>query len=338
MKYAPIIGLLILIHGFGCPGLVQAHDSRPLYLEITESQENTYSLTLKTPPSLPVSNTPTVTLPEHCEKTSSQPEWGRSESTGPLHYYCRQGLTGQTITLDYPAFKPSIASLIRFAARSGETYTSILAPQQTSWRVPETENWMSVARDYAWLGIYHIWAGVDHLLFLICLLWIARSFRRILITITGFTLAHSMTLALSALKVVLVPVPPVEAAIALSVVFVAAEIARNRRDSLTWRYPIAVSSSFGLLHGLGFAAVLNEIGLPQTQLVTGLLFFNAGVEIGQTLFAVGVILLAAGATKVCNGRMMLKNNLTADFRLVTSYIIGGLSSYWVVERCASFVV
>ena len=155
----------------------------------------------------------------------------------------------------------------------------------------------TVAVQYTWLGMEHIWIGFDHLLFVLCLIWIAGSLRRILITITGFTLAHSVTLALSALQIVVLPVPPIEAVIALSVLFLATEIARGEggfngakgangaSGALTWRYPIAVSSTFGLLHGLGFAAVLNEIGLPQTELVTGLVFFNVGVEIGQVVFA-----------------------------------------------------
>ncbi len=118
---------------------------------------------------------------------------------------------------------------------------------------------------------------------------IAGTWRRILITITGFTIAHSITLALSALGLVRVPIPAVEAAIALSIVFLAVEIVRGDKTSLTYRYPIAVSSSFGLLHGFGFAAVLGETGLPQTEIPAALLFFNVGVELGQIAFVLAVV-------------------------------------------------
>ena len=131
--------------------------------------------------------------------------------------------------------------------------------------MPDAENRFAVATEYTWLGIEHIWIGIDHLLFVACLLFIAKTSRRVLITITGFTVAHSITLALSALDLVRIPTPPVEAAIALSVVFMAWEIAKGNMNSLTHRYPIAVSSSFGLLHGFGFAAVLRDIGLPQDK-------------------------------------------------------------------------
>ncbi len=167
---------------------------------------------------------------------------------------------------------------------------------------------------------------------MVCLLWIAGTTRRVLVTITGFTLSHSVTLILSALQVVTVPVKPVEAVIALSIVFLATEIARGKRDSLTWRYPIAVSSSFGLLHGFGFAAALSEIGLPQKELITGLLFFNVGVEIGQTLFAVGIVLLIHLLKRMASRWQGQGGGLNERLRLLISYGVGGLASFWMIER------
>ena len=134
---------------------------------------------------------------------------------------------GQTITIDYQATKPAVASLLKFKSVSGEQHTSLLAPQDTSWQVPAAESKSQIAQVYTRLGLVHIWGGIDHLLFLLCLLWIAGSFRRILINITGFTHAHSITLILSALDIVRVPVPPVEAVIALSIVFLATEIVKK---------------------------------------------------------------------------------------------------------------
>ncbi|MEL7186879.1 MAG: HupE/UreJ family protein, partial [Pseudomonadota bacterium] len=196
--------------------------------------------------------------------------------------------------------------------------------------MPGKETAASVAGQYTWLGAEHIWIGFDHLLFLLCLIWIAGTWKRILITVTGFTIAHSLTLALSALEIVRLPVPPVEAAIALSVLFLAVEVTKGRRDSLTWQHPIAVSSSFGLLHGLGFAAVLGEIGLPQTEVLTGLIFFNVGVELGQVAFALGVVLLLRVATA------LLGESMQHHARPVMGYAVGCLSAYWLIGRVVAF--
>jgi hypothetical protein len=171
---------------------------------------------------------------------------------------------------------------------------------------------------------------------------IAGSWRRILVTITGFTVAHSMTLALAALNLVWVPIPPVEAVIALSIVFLAVEIARRRRDTLTWRYPIAISGSFGLLHGFGFASVLNEIGLPQTEIPAALLFFNVGVEIGQILFVALLFLVVTGLSMfgMWQGEMKSKSRLFVPDYLIrpAAYLVGVLAVYWTIDRIAGFVV
>jgi hypothetical protein len=151
--------------------------------------------------------------------------------------------------------------------------------------------------------------------------------------------AHSITLALSALDLVRIPTPPVEAAIALSVVFMAWEIVKGDERSLAHRFPVAVSSSFGLLHGFGFAAVLRDIGLPQTELPTALLFFNVGVEIGQILF-VFALLAAYFLLKPIMVRLLLSARdgevHWATATVPASYVIGGIASYWMIDRIAGF--
>ncbi len=181
----------------------------------------------------------------------------------------------------------------------------------------------------------HILGGYDHLLFVACLIFIARSPRRILVTITGFTIAHSITLALSTLEWVRVPVPPVEVVIALSIVFVAREIAREKRDSLTWRYPIAVSSSFGLLHGFGFAAVLRDIGLPQIELPTALLFFNLGVEVGQIIFVTGLLIVALGGARILRLGQAASHRRLEQF---VAYGVGCMAVFWTFERLSIFAL
>ena len=176
-------------------------------------------------------------------------------------------------------------------------------------------------------------------MFVACLLFIARTPRRLLVTITGLTVAHSITLALSALDVVRISTPPVEAAIALSVVFMAWEIVKGDESSLAYRYPVAVSSSFGLLHGFGFAAVLRDIGLPQVELPTALLFFNIGVEIGQILFVfallAGFFILRPLFVRVLRSSADEAVHWTA-LTIPASYVIGSIASYWMIDRISGF--
>jgi len=146
-----------------------------------------------------------------------------------------------------------------------------------------------------------------------------------------------VTLALSALQLVRVPVPPVEAVIALSIVFLATEIARPRRDTLTWRYPILVSSAFGLVHGFGFAAVLGEIGMPQTQVPLALLFFNLGVEGGQLLFIAAMLPIILFLGWLVRRRKADAATLAAIERPV-AYAVGIIAAYWMIDRVWGFVV
>src|SRR5262249_12325133 len=157
-----------------------------------------------------------------------------------------------------------------------------------------------VASTYLFLGVEHIWSGVDHLLFVLALLLLVKGWKRLIGTITAFTVAHSITLAAATLGFVHVPGPPVEACIALSIVFVAAEIVRSRQGGpgVTERWPWVIAFTFGLLHGLGFASVLNEVGLPQNAIPVALLFFNVGVEVGQLLFIASVLLFVGFGRKL----------------------------------------
>jgi hypothetical protein len=162
--------------------------------------------------------------------------------------------------------------------------------------------------------------------------------RKLLFAVTGFTIAHSVTLALATLGVVKVPVPPVEAVIALSIVFLATEIARGNKAGLTYRYPVTVSMSFGLLHGFGFAAVLGEIGLPAGEIPAALLFFNIGVEIGQVLFIGAVLIVAALAAPLWKRKRIGKaESRHRLWQPTAAYLIGAVASYWMIERIAEFM-
>ena len=331
---------MIILIGLVFTGVfLSAHESRPLFIEIIEQESGIYLLQYKIPSSIPDFNLPEVKMPEGFEALGSLATYiigqgllksQRYKSTSPIN--------GLHINVQYPVINPSVSSIVKVRLQNGLQFQAVLGPDELIWKIPEEEDFWGVARQYSVLGVKHILEGWDHLLFLICLIIVAGTGKKLLITITGFTLAHSITLALSALNFVQIPIPPVEAAIALSVVFLATEIAVNNRDSLTYKYPILVSSFFGLLHGFGFAAVLGEIGLPQQEVITSLLFFNIGVEIGQVFFIVGV-LVALWIGRWIMSVYWINNYFSLSTRTmekVTVYAVGCVASYWVVERVAGF--
>jgi hypothetical protein len=324
-----------------CAAVAQAHDSRPNFVEIIETDPNVFSVQWKIPATVPNAALPTIRMPDGCTtdaRLATQQAGGAYQ--GRVNYNCPDGLSGKHISIEFPIINPSLSSLFQVRLSNGEQYVKVLKPSESGWTVPDAENMLAVAGQYTLLGIEHIWIGIDHLLFVACLLLIARTARKVLITITGFTIAHSITLALAALDLIRIPTPPVEAAIALSVVFLAWEIIKDDETQLTFRYPVAVSASFGLLHGLGFAAVLRDIGLPQTELPTALLFFNIGVEIGQILFVLA-LLGAFFILRPLFSRLLQADNDEVHWTSLTTpaaYFIGGIASYWLIDRISGFWV
>jgi len=195
---------------------------------------------------------------------------------------------------------------------------------------------LAVASTYTVLGVKHIVFGWDHLAFVMLLVLISGTVRRILWAVPGFTLAHSLTLALATFDVIAVPVSLVEALIALSIAVLAAEIALQNERSLAWRAPALVSSAFGLLHGLGFASALREVGIPQHEVPLSLLFFNLGVELGQLAFVLALLLAFAIWRWIADeGRQTSRILPAMTPRLV--YPVGILGGFWTIERAASFL-
>ncbi|WP_193164783.1 HupE/UreJ family protein [Microbulbifer hainanensis] len=292
-------------------GAVSAHENRLLQVQIDQLNDQLYGVRLQVPPSVAPDNQPSVQMPVDCR--------ARSEAL----YYCAQPLQGQTLEIRYARYNPSVSTLIQLHWLSGETRYQVLAAEDAQWTVPAPETVAGIASEYFRLGVIHILAGWDHLLFLFCLLLLAAEPRRVVMTLSGFTLAHSLTMVAAALEWVQVPVAAVEAVIALSVLFLARELLGNRRDSYTFRYPVLVSVSFGLIHGFGFAAALAEIGLPQTALVTGLTLFNLGVEAGQLLLALAWLAVVS----------LVRPRWSPErFRQPALYLMGIVAGYWFVER------
>jgi len=221
------------------------------------------------------------------------------------------------------------AALVKVFWLDGQSRVYTLTAAQTTVQLygaaDDTRGMGEIARAYAVLGVEHILSGIDHLLFVVSLLFLVGFNRRLVATITAFTVAHSLTLASSALGWLTLRSPPVEATIALSIVLVAAE-ALHRRPTLSRRWPALVAFLFGLVHGLGFAGALQQIGLPQNHLLVALLTFNIGVEFGQLL----VVALAGLAA-----RTLLRAPLFARARTAALYAIGSVAAWWSIARIAA---
>jgi len=227
--------------------------------------------------------------------------------------------------------------LVRIIGLQQETLTAVLNVDNQNYVVNKMValSTLDTARTYIELGFEHILIGLDHLLFVACLVYISGSRKKLFFTITGFTLAHSITLFLSANGLVTIPIEPVEAIIALSIIFLAWEIAKNRQNSLSLRYPVLVSSSFGLLHGFGFAAVLSDIGLPETEKLLALVSFNIGVEFGQMAFVL-VLFISVKLTSIMYKLLQDRPLTMPMLRLPISYLCGITATFWFIERLAAF--
>src|SRR5215208_5680999 len=283
----------VLVTLLGYPA--QSDEIRPGYLELRQTASDTYSLLFKISARgddfrLAIY----VNLPEGTNDLTP-PRTGFNGSTYTERRTIRRngGFAGQTIAIDGLS-GTSTDVLVRIESFGGATQTERLSSTKTTFVVQTVPAAWEVATTYLRLGIEHILFGFDHLLFVLALVILVREWRRVALTVTAFTVAHSMTLAAATLGFVHVPGAPVEAAIALSIVLVAVEIVNARRGmpSLTARSPWLVAFCFGLLHGFGFAGALAEVGLPHHAIPIALLFFNLGVEIGQLVFVAAVV--AAG--------------------------------------------
>jgi hydrogenase/urease accessory protein HupE len=318
----------------GSHGLL-AHEMRPAYLEIREIADETFSVTWKVPAAgSDLKLKLDVRLSPDCQvlvPTAGQFIKGAIVEKTTIRR--GGGLAGTEVYIEGLSVTFTDV-LLRYEAMDGTSQVARITPDDPSCLIETSPGGLEVARTYTVLGIEHIWKGIDHLLFVVCLMMVAGTRRKLIATITGFTIAHSFTLVLSTLDIVRLPVAPVEAVIALSIVFVATEIARGDQRSLTHRYPITVSSTFGLLHGFGFAAVLAQIGLPQQEIPVSLLFFNIGVEIGQILFVLAVItgfkVIRLSLPKWSSGAQLVRAESLAV------YTIGALASYWMIDRIAGF--
>ncbi len=313
-----------------------ADEFRPAYLQLTQVDASTYDVLWKLPaldeattlrlrPEFPAGTQ--VLTPVHSV-------FANGTATQRWRIAIDGGLAGQAVRFPDLA-QNRVDVLVRLERLDGTTQLGRVLPLAPAFAFTASPGSLEVANTYAVLGIEHILTGFDHLLFVLALLILVTGTRRLIATITAFTVGHSLTLAAASLGVVQVPGPPVEAAIALSIMFVAAEIlhAQQGRPGLTQRYPWGVALTFGLLHGLGFAGALAEVGLPPLSIPVALLFFNVGVEIGQLLFIVAVLALIAVARRAMR---RIDWRRPGWVRRVPPYAIGAMASFWFIERVVSF--
>jgi hydrogenase/urease accessory protein HupE len=310
------------------PAFVHAHEARPAYLELKETGPGQFSVLWRTPVlagmRLPVvlqfpESVKSVSEPTVQELTDSLLE-RRSIDAGP------EGLGGKRI--EFPGLQLTITDvLVRVEMLDGRNWMLVARPSQPWIEIAGARGTAATALTFLTQGIEHILLGVDHLLFVFGLLLIVRTPWMLVKTITAFTVAHSITLAIATLGYAHLPVPLLNAAIALSILFLGPEIIRAWRGetSFTIRHPWVVAFAFGLLHGFGFASGLAAIGLPQGDIPLALLMFNVGVEIGQLAF-VALILLLVRAFKV------LEVHWSWRAELVPAYVVGSLGAFWTIQR------
>jgi hypothetical protein len=304
-----------------------AHEIRPAFLQIREIEPAIYDVLWKTPAQGDLRLALNVILPPECENNG--PSRATRVAAAVVQHWrtaCPGGLPGKRIMIEN--LETSLTDVIlRFEALAGPAKTLRMDGATPYAVIPAQQSVWEVARAYTRLGIEHILFGFDHLLFVLCLLILVGNLKRLMGAVTAFTVAHSITLAGTTLGWLHLASAPVEACIALSIAFVAAEILRARagRIGLTQRWPWLASFSFGLLHGCGFAAALRDIGLPDGAVPLALLFFNVGVEVGQILF------LSAVLAALAFWRRFAPAPAAWAWR-APPYLAGIMACFWFIER------
>jgi hydrogenase/urease accessory protein HupE len=311
------------------PRAAQAHEARPAYLEVKETAPSRFSLLWRTPVMagtrlpivLTIPGTRNLKTPEIEELSDSFVE-RRWIDTGP------EGLAGKRI--EFVGLQLTITDvLVRVEMLDGRSWTSIVHPSQPWVEITAAQTRLQVVGTFVLQGIRHILFGADHMLFVLGLLLIVKDRWMLLRTVTAFTLAHSITLAVATLGYAEVPILPLNAAIALSILFLGPEIVRSWRGetSFTIRHPWVVAFAFGLLHGFGFASALTSAGLPRHELPLALVSFNVGVELGQVGF-IALILALERSFRILEVRW------PRWAQALPGYTVGSLGAFWTIQRVA----
>jgi hypothetical protein len=317
--------LLLLILGSSA---AIAHEARPCYLEVTETSPGQYAVLWRTPVLAGMRLPVTLQLPDGVRDLKDPAVEELTDSLVERRWITAgaNGLVGRRIA--FPGLQATITDvLVRVKLLDDRSWSVIVHPAHAYIEISASQSHLAVMAGYIVHGIRHISLGADHLLFLLGLLLIVRDRWMLVKTITAFTVAHSVTLALATFGYASLPVAPLNAAIALSILFLGPEIVRMWRgeSSFTIRHPWVVAFAFGLLHGFGFASALTSAGLPRTELPLALLSFNVGVEIGQLGFIVLVLLLERAFR-------ILEIRWPRWVEVLPGYTVGSLGAFWTLQR------
>ena len=324
MKRGALLASALL---FASPLPARAHEMSPGFLELRETGPETYSFLWKQPTGGEVEVQIAPVIPEGCRLATpdrQQMSPGAVIVRGTLT--CAGGLAGKTIAI--AGLEATVTDvLVRLHHADGRLESHVLRPDTPFITLGAITTAIERALGYVQLGIQHILMGVDHLLFVLGLLLIVKNRWMLVKTISSFTLAHSITLAIATLGYASAPLPPLNAAIALSILFLGPEVVRTWRGetSFTIRHPWVVAFAFGLLHGFGFASGLTSMGLPKAEIPLALLLFNVGVEIGQVFF-VGLVLILVRSFRI------LEIRFPRPVEALPGYVVGSLGAYWTIQR------
>jgi len=311
LSIAKSIALLV---GVGLTTLALAHEVRPALLTITQTEENTYEVIFKQPQVQ--GRFLNLGINSNCKLTKVEARTSAAALLEEFTMTCKESL--DHIRID-GLEKTLIDAMITIDRLSGSRDNYLV-----NGREPYVDTTRGASTPvYFILGIEHLFFGVDHVLFVLLLLYFVTGFTNLIKVITSFTIAHSITLGLSAFDIVSVAQGPVEALIALSIVMLAAE-AVGRRNSLIHKLPWLIAFIFGLLHGLGFAGALAEIGLPESTALLALFLFNVGIEVGQIV----IISIALCLVYLANRLVAIPSRAIK----IPIYLIGGISTYWFIDR------
>ncbi|MBX3485486.1 HupE/UreJ family protein [Phenylobacterium sp.] len=316
---------------FAAVAPAQAHEVRPALVQIRETGPRAYEVVWKRPV---VGDMALRLVPHLSGGALEKPAEVEQAAPGYVTrvWRVRDGppLMGQTLEIE--GLAQSVTDVIvRVTPRDGEASDHVLKPAEPRMVLGSAKPSGVAVPAYLLLGVEHILIGIDHLLFVLGLLLLIGPNWKLVKAVTGFTVAHSLTLALAAFGVIRFPSAAIEALVALSILFVAVELmpARRAAGGLAQRRPWLIAFTFGLLHGMAFAGVLADIGLPAGAAPEALFLFNVGVEIGQLTFIAAVLIVMAAGRRLL---AMSHRTLPRWAALAPAYAIGGLSAYWLIER------
>jgi hydrogenase/urease accessory protein HupE len=333
LVFTRLLYLCILYVALWHGSVAQAHESRPAYLEINETAPGRYEVLWRTPLNAGMRLPVVLKFPDDARNITepSQNEFPGMLLERRLIDAGKDGLAGKRV--EFVGLQATITDVLaRVQTLAGAHATTLVHPSRPWIEIATSQGVFSVAGAYLIHGIEHILFGTDHLLFVLGLMLMVRDRWMLLKTITAFTVAHSVTLAAATLGYVHVPAPPLNAGIALSIMFVGVEVLRSWRGetSLTLRQPWLVAFAFGLVHGLGFASGLASLGLPQGDIPLALLLFNVGVEAGQLLFVTLMLLLVRSFR-------LLEIHWPRPVRMMPAYVVGALGAFWTVDRIVAMI-